>query len=182
MIDLQSLKDFFPIEGKLVKLDIFSEKNITDAYLGWLNDPAVVRFSNQRFRRHTRQTALDYLQSFKGTENLFLAVYLKNDNKYIGTMNVYFSAAHETADIGIMIGDRACWGAGVGSDAWLTMLSFLLDTVKVRKVTGGALGCNAGMIKIMAKAGMKPDGVRMAQELMDSQPQDILHFAKFRDA
>ena len=96
-------------------------------------------------------------------------------------MSVYFSAVHETADIGIIIGDMTCWGAGVGGDAWVTVLSFLLDTVKIRKVTGGALGCNHGMVKIMINAGMQPDGVRVAQELVDYQTQDIVHFAKFRD-
>lgn len=181
MIDLRLLKEFFPIEGKLVKLDVFTEENITDAYLGWLNDPTVVRYSNQRFRQHTLQTSLDYLQTFDGTKNLFLAVYLKGDDRYVGTMSVYFSSVHETADIGIMIGDKTCWGAGVGSDAWSTVLSFLLDTVKMRKVTGGTLGCNTGMVKIMVNSGMQPDGVRVAQELVDRQAQDILQFSKFRD-
>lgn len=180
MIDAGLIKDFFPIEGKLVKLDIFRKENITDAYLGWLNDPIAMRYSNQRFHRHTPETSLAYLQSFDGTGNLFLAVYLKGDEKYVGTMSVYISSVHETADMGIMIGDKACWSSGVGGDAWSAVLSFLLGTVKMRKVTGGTLECNKGMVKIMANSGMKPDGVRVAQELLNRQAQDILYFAKFR--
>jgi RimJ/RimL family protein N-acetyltransferase len=180
MIDLGSIKDFFPIEGRLVKIDVFRKENITDAYLGWLNDSVIVRYSNQRFHSHTRQTSLAYLESFDGTGNLFLAVYLKGDEKFVGTLSAYISSAHETADIGIMIGDRTCWGSGVGSDAWSAVMSFLLDSAELRKVTGGAVECNKGMVKIMLKAGMKPDGVRVAQELVNGQVQDILHFAKFR--
>lgn len=180
MIDAGLVKDFFPIEGRLVKIDVFSKENITDAYLGWLNNPVTVRYSNQRFHHHTRQTSLAYLQSFDGSANLLLTISLKSDEKYVGTMSVYISAAHETADMGIMIGDKTSWGSGVGGDAWATVLSFLLDTVRVRKVTGGALACNKGMVKIMLNSGMKPDGVRVAQELVDRQAQDILHFAKFR--
>jgi RimJ/RimL family protein N-acetyltransferase len=180
MIDAGLVKDFFPIEGQLVKIHVFSKENITDAYLGWLNDPDTVRFSNQRFHRHTRQTSLSYLQSFDGTENLFLTISLKSDEKYVGTMSAYISSAHETADMGIMIGDKTSWGSGVGGDAWATVLSFLLDTVRVRKVTGGALASNKSMVKIMSNSGMTPDGVRVAQELVDRQAQDILHFAKFR--
>jgi|SRR3989338_1896038 len=180
MIDAGLIKDFFPIEGKLVKLDVFTKENITDAYLGWLNDSDVVKYSNQRFHRHTLETSLAYLQSFDNSGNLFLAVYLKGDEKFVGTMSVYISSAHETADMGIMIGDKACWSSGVGGDAWSTVLSFLLGAVKVRKVTGGTLECNKGMVKIMLKSGMKPDGVRVAQELVGPQVQDILYFAKFR--
>lgn len=179
MIDLRSAKSYFPIAGHLVMLKVFTEENITDAYLNWLNDPEVVKFSNQRFLRHTSQTSLDYLKTFIGTENLFLAVYLKETEKYIGTMSVYFSVAHETADIGIMIGDKTCWRSGVGGDAWSTVLSFLLDIAKIRKVTGGTLECNNGMVKILTNSGMTPDGVRIAHELIDHQPHNVLYFGKF---
>jgi hypothetical protein len=36
------------------------------------------------------------------------------------------------------------------------------------------------MVRIMQNCGMKPDGIRVAHELADGEPQDILHFAKFR--
>jgi [ribosomal protein S5]-alanine N-acetyltransferase len=179
MIDAQLVRDFFPIEGCRVRIDLFSKENITDSYLGWLNDPVIVRYSNQRFQLHTRNTSLAYLQSFEGTANLFLTINLKNDERYVGTMSAHISEAHKTADLGIMVGDKTCWGSGIGGDAWATLSSFLLDTVRVRKVTGGALSSNKGMVKIMLKSGMKPDGVRVAQELIDCQEQDILHFAKF---
>ena len=179
MIDLKPARSHFPIGGHLVRLRVFTEANITDTYLSWLNDPEVVKFSNQRFLRHTSRTSLEYLKSFDDTDNLLLAVYLKDTEKYIGTMSVYFSVAHETADIGLMIGDKAYWYSGVGGDAWSTVLSFLLDILKIRKVTGGTLECNSGMVKILTKSGMKPDGVRIAHELIDHQPHNVLHFAKF---
>ena len=182
MNDPWLFKEYLPVEGELVQLRIFTEENITDTYLSWLNDPIVVKFSNQRFYQHTRQTSLDYLQTFTNSENILLAIYLKSDEKYVGTMSVYFTLLHEVADIGIMIGDKSCWGNGIGGDAWSIILALLLDTVKIRKVTGGTLRCNKGMVKIMVNSGMKPDGVRIGQELIDGQAQDIMHFAKFRSA
>ena len=99
---------------------------------------------------------------------------------YVGTMSVYISTAHETADIGIMIGDRTCWGDGIGGDAWNTILTWLLDVVAIRKATGGCLRDNKGMAKIMINSLMQTDGVSIEQELVDGQPQDIMYFAKFR--
>ena len=52
--------------------------------------------------------------------------------------------------------------------------------VKVRKITGGTLIGNTAMINIMINSGMELDGVRVAQELVDGQVQDVVHFAKFR--
>jgi len=180
MIDAELIKGLFPIEGQLVKIDLFKKENITDTYLGWLNDPVTTRYSNQRFLRHTLQTSIAYLQSFEGTENHFLTISLKANKKYVGTMSAYISSAHETADIGVMIGDKTSWGLGVGGDAWATLLSFLLNTVRLRKVTGGAVASNRGMVKIMSKSGMMPDGVRVAQELINGKAEDIVHFAKYR--
>jgi [ribosomal protein S5]-alanine N-acetyltransferase len=180
MIDIYKLKSSFPIDGANVKLNLFTESNITDDYLNWLNDPAVVKYSNQRFTQHTHQTSSDYLQTFVNSENLFLAIYLKENEKFVGTMSVYISTAHETADIGIMIGDRTCWRIGVGGDAWKTILNWLIDVVRVRKVTGGTLRCNAGMVNILINSGMHSDGLSIAQELVEGKAQDILYFAKFQ--
>ena len=180
MIDAELIKGLFPIEGRLVKIELFKLENITDTYLDWLNDTVTMQYSNQRFHRHTQHTSLAYLGSFDCTENLFLAVFLKSNEKYVGTMSAYISSAHETADIGVMIGDKSSWGLGVGGDAWATLLSFLLNTVRLRKVTGGAVASNRGMVKIMSNSGMTPDGVRVAQELINGKASDIVHFAKYR--
>ena len=106
MLDLLKLKKNFPLlEGAQVRLQLFDESHITDNYLAWLNDPVVVRYSSQRFIQHTFETSAKYLASFVDTENLLLAVYLKETGRYVGTMSVYFSKAQQSADIGLMIGD-----------------------------------------------------------------------------
>lgn len=179
MIKYNLAKNYFPIEGRLVRLEIFTESNITDTYLNWLNDSEVVKFSNQRFLKHTRDTSIQYLKSFDDSRNLFIAIFLKDMNQYIGTMNIYFFTEHETADMGIMIGDKAYWQRGAGYDAWSTALSFLLNILKIRKVTAGTLECNVGMVNVFIKSGMEPDGIRIAQELIEGQPYNMLYFAKF---
>ncbi len=165
----------FQLAGQLVTLRHFIYSNITSEYIGWLNNPAVVRYSNQRFRVHSVETCEAYLSSFIHTDNMFLAVYRKTE--FVGTMTAYVSQSHKTADMGIMIGHQ-CWGKGIGSDAWTTLMRHLFEA-GTRKVTGGTLRCNTAMVNIMMKSGMTPDGVRVAQELVNGKPEDILYFAKF---
>ena len=38
--------------GDLVKIRSFNKEDITEEYLGWLRDPLVTKFSNQRFLEH----------------------------------------------------------------------------------------------------------------------------------
>jgi ribosomal-protein-alanine N-acetyltransferase len=178
---IDQIRRAVPFVGERVELRFFTEQHINEKYINWLNDPEVVEFSNQRFNKHDEKTSAAFLTSFIGTSNHFFAIHMLDDDAFVGTMTAYVSIPHETVDIGIMIGERSCWSKGIGSDAWSALMSGLLEGGKVRKVTGGTLRCNIGMVNIMLKSGMKPDGVRHSHELVKGVPQDILYYSKFRD-
>ena len=95
------------LTGKRVHLRPFRADDITDQYLGWLNDPLVTRFSNQRFRRHDRKSSLAYLATFADTANLFLSMRRLDDDSAIGTMTAYESTQHGTVDVGTVSKGRA---------------------------------------------------------------------------
>ena len=164
-----------------VLLSPFLKSDITASYVSWLNDPVVVRFSNQRFRTHTAESCLDYLRSFEGSDNMFLAVRLADRQRFIGTVTAYVNRHHGTADMGLMIGDRTEWGKGYGLEAWQILMRRLFDEQKMRKITGGTLDCNTAMKSIMEKSGMQLEAVRSRQEIVDGVPRDMLYFAVFGD-
>jgi ribosomal-protein-alanine N-acetyltransferase len=169
------------IAGERLCLCPFTESDITADYIRWLNDPEVVRFSNQRFRRHDEKSCLAYLRTFADSDNLFLAVHLADDKRLIGTMTAYVSSHHGTADMGLLIGECGLWGQGFGLEAWTLLLNHLLQVRRLRKITAGTLRCNLGMTRIMERSGMRMEAVRSQQELVDGETQDVLHFAKFRE-
>jgi RimJ/RimL family protein N-acetyltransferase len=171
--------DPFPLFGKKVKLTRFKEEDITNEYVGWLNDPAVTQYSNQRFVEHNHESCRRYLQRFEGSPNLFVSVRRLDDGRRIGTMTAYIAPQHGTADMGILIGDRSVWGRGYGQDAWSVLAEFLLRQPGMRKVTCGTLACNEAMIRLAERSGMELEGRRAAQELVDGEPVDILYFARF---
>jgi ribosomal-protein-alanine N-acetyltransferase len=172
--------DPFPaIRGQKVLLRPFAASDIDDAYIGWLNDPEVVRFSNQRFIVHGRESSQRYLRSFEGTDNLFMSARRLADDRAIGTLTAYLSRYHNTADVGIMIGDKAVWGQGYGQDAWSTFTEWLLAERRIRKLTAGALACNHAMVKLMEYSGMAREAVRTRQEVVEGRAEDIVYYAKF---
>ncbi len=168
--------------GDKVLLRPFTAFDIDDSYIGWLNDPDVVRFSNQRFLKHDRNSCLSYLASFEGTPNLFMSARRQSDDRPIGTLTAYVLGHHGTVDVGIMIGDKSIWGQGYGQDAWSTLINWLLKQEGIRKLTAGTLACNYGMIKLMERSGMTLEAVRKAQEIVAGCPVDILYYAKFHGA
>jgi len=175
------LYDFNFLSGAQVSLFRFDETCITPEYLSWLNDPKVMCFSNQRFRNHTIHTSLAYLDIFTNSSNLFLAIRMCDNLQMVGTITAYISENHATADIGLMIGNQKYWGKGIGLDAWQTLINYLLIELGMRKVTGGTLRCNVGMIRIMERSGMQLEAVRVKQQIVEGEAQDELYYSKFRN-
>lgn len=167
------------LEGTNLVVRPFLSTDIRSAYVGWLNDPDVVRYSNQRFRNHSLTTCHDYLDSFVDTPNLFLAVIERFSGRMVGTVTAYRNLQHRTADIGIMVGDRRVWGKGYGLEAFSLVMDSLFAIGEVRKVTAGTISPNIGMIRIMERSGMHLEATRVAQELVDGVPVDILYYARF---
>jgi RimJ/RimL family protein N-acetyltransferase len=170
-----------PIRSERLTIVPVTEEHLTSRYVGWLNDPEVVRYSEQRFKTHTMESCRAYLESFAGTENLFLAVMADSDALgHIGNMTAYVDR-YGVVDVGILIGERAVWGRGYGSEAWQSVCRALIDG-GARKVTAGTLSVNQGMLAIMERAGMVPDGRRVRQCLIDGRDVDVIYAALFSEA
>ena len=167
------------LAGARVLVRPFAAEDISVTYLAWLRDPAVVCFSNQRFRVHTLESCRFYLATFTDSSNHFLAICDQKSGTMLGTLTVYCSTPHGTADIGIMIGERNVWGKGIGAEAFCLVLSALKASGAIRKVTAGTLAVNKGMVRIMEKAGMRHEATRRAQELFDGAPADVVYYATF---
>ncbi|MGO0790224.1 GNAT family N-acetyltransferase [Herbaspirillum seropedicae] len=173
------IKRFDQLRGRSVVLRPFLTSDITPEYVSWLNDPEVVRHSNQRFIQHTASSCLAYWESFRNTPNLFLSVRTLADDLAVGTMTAYVSVPHGTVDIGILIGRKSVWGTGVGQDAWDTLVNWLIEQQHVRKVTAGTLSSNKGMLKIMERSGMHCEAIRPKQELLEGEPMDLHYYGKY---
>lgn len=162
-------------------LEAFSEAHLGSRYVSWLNDPEVVRYSEQRHRAHDLNSCRAYLKSFDGTPHYFAAIIGHTPNLgHIGNINAYVDEKNGVADIGIMVGEKSAWGQGYGAEAWQALSDFLLIEKGLRKITAGTLANNQGMLKIMQKTGMTEDGRRLKQMLWNGQEIDVVYAARFR--
>jgi RimJ/RimL family protein N-acetyltransferase len=170
------------IETARLRLEPFAARHLTRRYVAWLNDPEVVRFSEQRHRRHTIESAAEYVRSFDGSASRLWAIEVPGRGEpHIGNISAAVDAANGVADVGVLIGERSAWGQGYGSEAWTAVCRFLLQQAGVRKVTGGTVSLNLGMLAIMRRAGMQPDGVRARHLVVDGREADVVHMALFRN-
>ncbi|OGJ87040.1 MAG: hypothetical protein A2268_15110 [Candidatus Raymondbacteria bacterium RifOxyA12_full_50_37] len=166
------------LTGRL-RLEPFAEKYLTLKYVGWLNDPAVVKYSEQRHKAHTIETCRSYWEAMQKGGHFFWAV-VEPSEGHIGNISAYIDSKNNTADIAIMIGETGLQGKGFGLETWKAVMKFLFKNTDIRKITAGTMSANEPMLRIMRKADMVPDGVRKGQYLLEGQEVDIVYFAAFR--
>lgn len=177
------MNDQHIIETERLRIVPFGERHLTARYVGWLADPEVVRFSEQRYRTHTMESCRSYFESFAGSSNFFWALEAKDLSLgHVGNMNAYVEPQHAVADVGILLGERSVWGRGYGCEAWIAVLDHLFTTHAMRKITAGTLSTNAAMLAIMKRAGMADDGRRVRQYVYDGQEADLVYAAAFADS
>jgi RimJ/RimL family protein N-acetyltransferase len=167
------------IESERLIISSFKTEDISMEYISWLNNKEINKYSNQRFIQHTYNSSRAYLETFSKSNNLFLSIKEKNLKKNIGTLTAYISIVHQTADIGILIGDVYFQKQGYGLEAWKSTINFLFEN-DIRKITAGTLIENIPMIKIFENSGMHLEGVRKKQEKFEDKYIDIVQYAKFK--
>jgi ribosomal-protein-alanine N-acetyltransferase len=157
-------------------LEPFAEHHISERYVSWLNDPDVVRFSEQRRRGHTADSCRVYWKSYEGTPHYFMAIVARDAALgHIGNINAYVDETNSIADIGILVGEKKIWGKGYGAEAWMAMCRFLLYDKGLSTVTAGTLAINTGMIGIMRHAGMAEESHRRRRVTFEDRDVDVVY-------
>ena len=160
----------------------FAEHRLTERYVTWLNDPEVVRFSEQRHTRHTVESCREFLDDFTTSNGFFSAIVVKETPPtHIGNIVVYIDAPNRVADVSILIGEKDAWGKGYGCEAWSAVVRELLENLEIRKVAAGAMAANAAILSVMRRSGMKEESRWRRHFLVDGQEIDMVYAARFAD-
>jgi RimJ/RimL family protein N-acetyltransferase len=154
----------------------FCNDDITDDYLGWLNDKELMKYSRQRYQTHTKNSCEAYLASFNNSCNSFWDVRLRDSGLQIGTMTAFVDRISTVADIGILIGHHQMRGHGLGREAFGSLISYLFEYQNMRKVTAGTMELNEAMIRIADYWGMQLEGNLKEQEVFEGRGVTIKRY------
>ncbi len=176
----------FRLKGKKSYLLPFEEKHIEDPdYLNWLRDYDVIKTINR----------LDYVTPvnindvreycnnvMKSKNDIFLAIYSSDENKFIGTIRVNnINWYTRIADIGILIGCKDYWGKGIATDSIGAVAKYLFDILGMRKLTAGLMDVNKSMQRVFEKLGFKVEGVMRKTDRFEGEYIDHIYMGCFKD-
>ena len=145
----------------------FRPEDIHPAYLAWLNDPEVNRYSRRRYVRSTAADALNFLQGLSPDEQV-LAIHLREDGRHIG--NIQFGPVDwlcRLAEIRILIGDKEAWGGGYGTEAIGLVTKYLFEELKLHRVEANS--CNPAFIRCTEKLGWTVEGRLRERFMLDGE-------------
>ena len=149
-----------PLKGDRFTLRPFTEKDISDRYIGWLNDPEVNRFLEVRFVHQTHETVLKFVQSFYGDLEKYMWGIFPNDAaEPVGTTTLFdINRNHETGVIGLMIGEADYWGEGASTEALELLLGFAFETLGLHRARGASWALNHGINFTLKRLGFTLEG------------------------
>jgi RimJ/RimL family protein N-acetyltransferase len=150
------------LEGKRIYLRKVCSGDVSKVYCGWMNDPVVNKYLESRFRHHSLKTLKKDVRNIQSDKrNLFFAIILKDNNRHIGNIKLGpINKIHRFADIGILIGEKDCWGQGYAVEAIHLLVSYAFRKLNLHKVTAGCYAPNKGSIKAFKKVGFLQEGIR----------------------
>ena len=157
--------------GNKYVLRSFNIEDVTEVYMGWLNDPEVTRFLEIRLHTQTAQTAEAYIKSFYlGAEKYLWGIYTNNEGKLIGTASLYeINLFHRCAEIGLMIGDKAHWGTTASTEAIRLICRFAFEQLRLRRLTAGTYAVNTGINFTLRRLGFFREGVMRSGYYLSSE-------------
>ena len=154
----------------------FDKAMITKNYLGWLNDKNLMRYSENRHKKHTQISCEKYFEDMINSGNLIYAIVDRASNLHVGNINAYIDTNNSIADIGILIGIPR---KGYGGYAWTAMIQKLFFDKKIRKITAGTMATNEAMIKIFINSGMELEYSKREHFMVDNNLVDLIGYSIF---
>lgn len=171
----------FRVEGQKIYLRPVRLGDATRRYCSWLNDPEVNRYTESRYTRASLSGLKKYISAtLRSPSNFFFAMIDKSTGEHVGnikidsTVNPFWD--HWVGEIGLIVGEKKCWGKGYGSEAIRLMTQFAFNHLKLHKVTATCLSINKGSAKAFLKAGFKQELVRKSNACYGGKFVDLLLF------
>ncbi len=150
------------IETHRLILRRFRMEDAEDMFHHWASDPEVTRFLTWPAHpdlETTRKVLSDWISRYPDSRFMNWAIEEKESGSVVGSIAVVLLHEEtESADIGYCL-SRSRWGRGIMPEALRAVIDYLFDSVRLRRVAACHDIRNPRSGRVMAKAGMKLEGI-----------------------
>jgi RimJ/RimL family protein N-acetyltransferase len=150
--------------------------------LSWLNDPEVTRYLETGIFPTSQEDLEHYYESLRGSrDQVLFAIEELTRKQHIGNVKLGpIHWVHRSATLGILIGEKAYWGKGVGQEATRLMVEYGFFRLNLNRINLGVFADHESAIRCYTKAGFKVEGHFRQALFRDGAYKDHLWMAVLR--
>jgi len=158
--------------GKLVFLRKLREEDLNENYLGWINDPEVLKYRENKSYPSSMAQLRAFYDALQLKTDVHLAICTKKDNKHVGNLSLdCLQWSHHRAALNIMVGDKSVWGKGVGTEAIALLTRHAFMNMGLHHVW--AESPNPGFNAVVKKLGWTQEGIKRESFFCDGSYIDM---------
>lgn len=160
-----------------------NHKGLREAFERWNNDFAVSLMAGDLIGPVTREQIDErYERASKEEPRRFVsfAIYEQATMRLIGIVELrHISGSTRTAEYGILIGEKDCWGKGYGTETTILILDYAFTVLGLHSILLATHAFNERAIRAYTRAGFRVIGrwresMRLGDQLYDTVFMDCL--------
>lgn len=156
---------------------------VSENYLSWLNSDEVNQYLETRFSPQTQESLTAFVeQMLKSQNSALFAIVSKETDEHIGNIKLGpINASHNSAPLGLVIGERDWWGKGVAKEVISAVTEWGFVSLGLTKINAGSYASNQGSIRAFLSCGYIEEGRQLSQvELPSGRRDDVILLGKIR--
>ena len=138
------------------------KKEYIPTFLKWFNDPEITQFLDVHVPM-TFEAELEWFNNASKQQNpIIFLIYLHelDQPRLIGNCAIDISQMNRVGTLGIVIGEKDCWGKGYGTEALKILIEYGFNTLNLHRVELETYGFNERAFKSYLKVGFREEGRR----------------------
>jgi RimJ/RimL family protein N-acetyltransferase len=169
--------------GRLVTLRLATLADCTPTYVAWLNDPAVNRHLETRWREQSLESVRAFVRDQLAAPYSYLFAILENAReRHVGNIKIGpIDPQHLCADISYFLGDRSTWGRGYSTEAVGLVVDLGFSRLDLHRLQAGTYATNQASGRVLEKAGFRPEGIWRRQLRGPEGWEDHLFYGILRE-
>jgi [ribosomal protein S5]-alanine N-acetyltransferase len=170
------------LNGKRTRIRPIEEGDIDTLFL-WYNDEEINYWSSGAWPLNTLQNKDQLIEKFLDSPSDIYRYAILNDNDLlIGTIGFKeINVPGRSVTLFVVIGDKAYWGQGYGTDAIITFVRFLFNQWNFHRISLDTWDENIRAIKAYQKVGFKIEGRQREARFVLGDYHDAILMGLLRD-
>lgn len=165
------------IEGKIINLRAVEKADLPKIFQ-WHNDAEVMQYWGRRGNSVSLGEVENWYQELIKRRDDRETYWMIETKQGVTIGRIFYRGLQQKdrqAEVVIMIGEKAYWGKGYGTDAMMTFLDYMFSQRNMHRIWLTVFAFNQRAIKSYQKCGFKLEGTAREDAFFDGRWQDHLH-------